>query len=216
MIVFDRRGFGPVSRVERRRRADSRHVARRRRGRPSVAALSPRREAFLLHRRDRSLLPSGRSRARSRLARSIRTSLPCRCFRPIHRPSTPPTGCCSRLTDPDVDGAGVRSRSTSTGRRCRSRDRACQHGGQSLCQRIRLGERDARVRVRRLTESTATDVVRSSRQAPRHAGRWRGGRQSFTLARRTPGRSRTPPRESGESRYLDNRHRPQPTEARAA
>ena len=105
---------------------------------------------------------------------------------------------------------------TSTGRRCRSRDRACQHGGQSLRQRIRLGERDARVRVRRLTESTATDVVRSSRQAPRHPRRGQDGRQSFTLARRTPGRSRPAPRESGESRYLDNRHRPQPPSRRAA
>ena len=39
-------------------------------------------------------------------------------------------------------------------------------------------------------------------------------RQSFTLARRTPRRSRPPQRESGESRHLDDRHRPQPAEPR--
>ena len=40
------------------------------------------------------------------------------------------------------------------------------------------------------------------------------GRQSFALAGRTPGRSRPAQRESGESRHLDDRHRPQAAEPR--
>ena len=99
--------FGPVSRTERRRRADSRHSTRRRRGRSQVAALPARWAAFLLHRRDWSLLPSGAAGLdQDWLARSGRAGHRAASGRFIGNLRLGPPVVRAR---PDVDGSGVRS-----------------------------------------------------------------------------------------------------------
>ena len=185
-----------------------------------MAALSARREAFLLHRRDRSLLPSGEAgHDQDWLARSGRVGRDAASGRFIGDLRLRPGVVRAR---PDVDGYRRSIPIASTDRRCRSRDRTCQHGGQSLCQRVRLGEWDARVRVRRLTESTAIDVVRSSGQAPRHAGRGAGWTSIFH-SRQTNARSQSRCAArvrrisiSGQSTSPATSERPEPRDDRSA
>ena len=195
VIVFGSVAFGPVSRTECRRRADSRHDARRRRGRLIGG---------------RYFLPDGRH--------FFYTAVTGACCPPA-KPGTIKIGSLDQ-DEPAVSLLQADSSATYASNHVLfARDQTLmaqafdpdgrQLVGDAVPVTARVSTEGSRYVSASVSENGtlvyapggslnphAIDVVRSSRQDPRHAGRRGGGRQSFTLARRTPGRSRPAQRES--------------------